>query len=46
MASKCGEACEVYSRCTGYFRPVSAWNIGKKSEWADRKMFKVPGKDK
>lgn len=28
--------CEVYSRVVGYIRPVSQWNNGKKSEWADR----------
>lgn len=33
--------CEVYSRIVGYIRPMSQWNIGKKSEWSDRKMFKV-----
>ena len=29
---KCGEKTEVYSRVTGYFRPVSNWNKGKKEE--------------
>ena len=38
---KCNEKCEVYSRVTGYFRPVSAWNKGKKEEFAERKTFKV-----
>ena len=38
---KCGEKCEVYSRVTGYFRPVSNWNKGKKEEFKDRKTFKV-----
>ena len=38
---KCGEKCEVYSRVTGYFRPVSNWNKGKKQEFEDRKTFKV-----
>jgi hypothetical protein len=23
----------------GYFRPVSEWNVGKKSEYAERKTF-------
>lgn len=41
MSEKCGAECEVYSRCTGYFRPVKMWNSGKKSEWADRQMFKI-----
>ena len=39
--SKCGETCEVYSRCCGYFRPVSNWNKGKKEEFKDRVMFDV-----
>lgn len=43
MSEKCGEKCEVYSRCTGYFRPVAMWNKGKRAEFEDRKMFKVPG---
>ena len=30
---------EVYSRVVGYFRPVSQWNQGKKTEFADRKPF-------
>ena len=39
--AKCGEKTEVYSRVTGYFRPVSNWNKGKKQEFADRKTFNV-----
>ena len=38
---KCGEKCEVYSRVTGYFRPVANWNKGKKEEFKDRKVFRV-----
>ena len=38
---KCGEKTEVYSRVTGYFRPVSAWNKGKKEEFRDRKVYDV-----
>jgi len=38
---KCGEKTEVYSRVTGYFRPISCWNKGKREEFKDRKMFKV-----
>ena len=38
---RCHEKCEVYSRVTGYFRPVANWNKGKKAEFADRKVFKV-----
>lgn len=33
--------CEVYSRVTGYMRPVSNWNDGKKAEYMDRVTFKV-----
>lgn len=31
--------CEVWTRVMGYFRPVSAFNTGKKSEYAERKCF-------
>ena len=30
------QRCEVWSRVMGYLRPVSHWNIGKKSEFAER----------
>ena len=40
---KCSEKCEVYSRVTGYFRPVANWNKGKQQEFKDRKTFKVVG---
>jgi ribonucleoside-triphosphate reductase len=33
--------CEVYSRVVEYLRPVSQYNAGKKSEFKDRKNFKV-----
>ena len=39
--SICGEKTEVYSRVTGYFRPVSNWNKGKKEEFKDRQTFQV-----
>jgi anaerobic ribonucleoside-triphosphate reductase len=32
--------CEVYSRVSGYFRPVNGWNIGKKQEFEDRRFMK------
>ena len=32
--------CDVYSRCVGYYRPVSDWNLGKQSEHRDRVPFK------
>lgn len=34
---------EVYSRVVGYFRPVSQWNEGKQSEFAERKEYRVNG---
>ena len=41
---KCSEKCEIYSRVTGYNRPVSNWNKGKQAEFKDRKMFEVEKK--
>lgn len=38
---ECGAQTEVYSRVVGYLRPVDQWNKGKRSEFADRKTFKV-----
>jgi ribonucleoside-triphosphate reductase len=31
--------CEVYSRVTGYLRPVKQWNDGKQAEYAQRETF-------
>lgn len=33
---------EVWTRVMGYYRPVSEFNIGKKSEYFDRVFFTVP----
>lgn len=33
------QPCEVWTRCMGYYRPVTNFNIGKKSEFAERKYF-------
>lgn len=33
------QPCEIWTRVMGYFRPVSAFNIGKKSEYAERQCF-------
>ena len=30
---------EVFSRVTGFFRPVQDWNRGKVAEFRDRKKF-------
>lgn len=40
---ECGEATEVYSRITGYYRPVQNWNNGKMQEFKDRKLYNVTG---
>ena len=32
--------CEIHTRVMGYFRPVSHFNQGKKSEFYSRKYFK------
>ena len=32
---------EVYSRVTGYYRPVQHWNKGKKEEFKTRKSYKI-----
>ena len=38
---ECGEEAEVYSRITGYYRPVKNWNDGKAQEYKDRKVYDV-----
>lgn len=35
------QECEVYSRVSGYLRPVKQWNDGKQAEFFNRKVFKV-----
>ncbi len=37
----CGAQTEVYSRITGYYRPVQNWNDGKLQEYANRKEYDV-----
>jgi len=37
----CGKKTEVYSRITGYYRPVQNWNDGKSQEYQDRKNYRV-----
>lgn len=36
----CGKKTEVYSRITGYYRPVQNWNDGKSQEFKDRKTYR------
>ncbi len=37
----CGKKTEVYSRITGYYRPVQNWNDGKAQEYKDRRLYNV-----
>jgi len=37
----CGATTEVYSRITGYYRPVQNWNDGKSQEYKDRKVYDI-----
>ncbi len=32
---------EVYSRVVGYYRPVQAWNEGKREEFRERRYLKA-----
>lgn len=37
----CGKPAEVYSRITGYYRPVQNWNDGKLAEFKNRKVYDI-----
>ncbi|MCR5636774.1 MAG: ribonucleoside triphosphate reductase [Clostridiales bacterium] len=37
----CGKETEVYSRITGYYRPVKNWNNGKSQEYKERKTYNI-----
>ena len=37
----CGKTTEVYSRITGYYRPVQNWNDGKRAEFGERKVYDI-----
>ena len=37
----CGKVTEVYSRITGYYRPVQNWNDGKMQEYANRQTYDI-----
>ena len=39
VCPKCGQRTEVYSRITGYYRPVQNWNDGKTEEFKNRKVY-------
>ncbi|MDE6913102.1 MAG: ribonucleoside triphosphate reductase, partial [Lachnospiraceae bacterium] len=40
---KCGSVTEIYSRITGYYRPVQNWNDGKLQEYANRTEYRMGG---
>ncbi len=42
---ECGETAEVYSRITGYYRPVQNWNDGKTQEYKERKVYSIAASD-
>ncbi len=37
----CGAKTEVYSRITGYYRPIQNWNDGKVQEFKERKVYSI-----
>jgi len=41
VCPKCGASTEVWSRITGYYRPVQNWNDGKVQEFKDRKVYNI-----
>jgi anaerobic ribonucleoside-triphosphate reductase len=38
---ECGKETEVYSRITGYYRPIKNWNDGKRAEFSERKVYNI-----
>ena len=38
----CKRKTEIYSRITGYYRPVQNWNVGKTEEFKERKEYDIP----
>ena len=41
VCPKCGAHTEVWSRITGYYRPVQNWNDGKVQEFKDRRVYNI-----
>ncbi|MGE5472942.1 MAG: ribonucleoside triphosphate reductase [Ignavibacteriales bacterium] len=39
LCSECGEETEIWSRVTGYLRPINNYNEGKREEYANRKKY-------
>ena len=51
LCNQCGKPAEVYSRITGYYRPVRNWNAGKTQEYKERTEYvpaasHLPGSNK
>lgn len=38
---KCGKKTQVWSRITGYYRPIQNWNKGKSEEFKERKEYNI-----
>ena len=45
ICPKCGKKTEIYSRITGYYRPVQNWNEGKLQEYKQRETYKIITKE-
>ena len=45
ICPKCGKKAEVYSRITGYYRPVQNWNDGKSQEYKNRTVYDIAHSD-
>ncbi|MDE5697339.1 MAG: ribonucleoside triphosphate reductase [Lachnospiraceae bacterium] len=41
VCPKCGRTTEIYSRITGYYRPVQNWNDGKLQEYQNRTEYRM-----
>ena len=41
ICPKCGKKTEVYSRITGYYRPIQNWNDGKSQEYKERLVYDI-----
>ena len=41
LSSVKGTQAEVYSRIVGYYRSVRNWNLGKREEYGERRLFRI-----
>lgn len=39
ICERCGNECEIWTRVVGFYRPVNNYNVGKKQEFDDRKVY-------